>query len=328
MGLSRVICLDSAPHVYSEPLESNVSDQSATQSTPNDRRLFARPVLTAAALVIAIAVGGCGPADRFRQNMVAGSFDGGKLIALNWFTGTNTTSGPIEIDAYADVPIETPGTIDISGPQHWRCAGTFSAALQDSAGGWPFESDQDSMRRKVFSLPKLITGFDGPPGIYRVSIELPSLATSFSHTWGFLGPTAPRGPLQLYENGLKCAQIIDSALLQGSLSDQYLERLQTIMDQARVDGVNHISPSPIRAQLQGLLDDARRAKLSGDAVADPNQRALDYQSAAAILMKMARLAHDSRPAPNPPWELGPADISNIARFATEAANLLSITGLS
>src|SRR6266852_7369059 len=54
-----------------------------TQMRPTVTRVPARLVVTVAATMVAIAVGGCSPADRYRENIVTGTVAGGKLIALN-----------------------------------------------------------------------------------------------------------------------------------------------------------------------------------------------------------------------------------------------------
>jgi hypothetical protein len=279
-----------------------------------------------AAAVVAAVVTGCGQSNF--ENLVTDKFDGGKLIALNWWTGTNTSSVGISVDAYAEVPDQTAGTLDINGPQHWRCSGVFTAPSYVPATGGLFESDQDRKRDSIVGLPKMAGGFAGPPGTYRVTIELPSLAAKFGHTWNFQGPETPLGALQLYDNNPACVEVVDTLVLQRALADQYLSRLQRVLSMASSDTRYHTTSSPIRTQLQTLLDQAKQAKVSGDGRADPAERNADYTSAAATLMKMAQLARDSDPPPNPPWQLGPADLANITSLATNAATLLSQTGLS
>jgi len=276
--------------------------------------------------VVATFAVGCG--QTYYENLVTDKFDGGKLIALNWWTGTNTSSVGISIDAYADVPDKSAGTLDINGPQHWRCTGVFIAPSYVPATGGLFESDQDRKRDSVVGLPKMAGGFAGPPGTYRVTIELPDEAVKFGHTWKFQGPESPLGALQLYDNNRACEQIVETFVLQRALADQFLSRLQSVLSMASADTRDHITSSPIRNQLQALLDQAKQAKVSGDGRVDPDARNADYALAATTLTKMAQLARDSGPpAPIPPWQLGPADVANITRLATNAATLLSQTGL-
>ncbi|HLB75754.1 MAG TPA: hypothetical protein VJO72_01835, partial [Candidatus Dormibacteraeota bacterium] len=109
-------------------------------------RVPARPVVTVAATMVAIAVGGCSPADRYRENIVTGTVAGGKLIALNQFVGTGTPSGVTVIEAFADVFDQTPGTLDISGPQDWRCVGVFHVPSDVPSPGL-FDGDQDRALR-------------------------------------------------------------------------------------------------------------------------------------------------------------------------------------
>jgi hypothetical protein len=262
------------------------------------------------------------------ENMVTGTFDGGKLIGLNWVLGTNTYQGSIALDAYADVPEQTVGTLDINGPQHWRCTGPFRRPSYVPPSG-------DSTKDKVFKLPSLETGYEGPTGTYRVTIEVPSGSTKFSHTWKWFewfAPESTSGALALYRNNERpdrpvCTQVVDSLLLQRSLADQYLSRLQGMLEYPNWDVVATFS-SPLRTQFQALLDQAKQAKISGDGRFDPAARTADYLSAAAILTKMAQTAREVVVPPNPPWDLAPGTRINIIELATEAAALLSIPGLS
>jgi hypothetical protein len=264
--------------------------------------------------MVAIVVGGCGAS----SNLVTGTFDGGKLIALDQWVGNSVGTN---IAAYADVPDQTPGNLEINGPQHWRCVGVFRTPTYVPPTGGLFQSDQDRMRDKALTSRSLVLtgftapgiGFAGPPGTYRVTIEVPGQAVKFSHTWTFGGPQAP--PWALYRNAAACTQIADTLAQQRSIADQYLSALQ--------DWLGRASPSPVRTQLQALLDQARQAKVSGDGQADAAQRTASYQSAAETLKKMARLAAD--PASN---ALSRSDVYNITNLATGAAALLLQTGLS
>jgi hypothetical protein len=275
----------------------------------------ARLIRIAAAAMVAMAVAGCSPADYYRESIVTGTFNGGKLIALNQFVGANTTSGVTVIEAYADVSDQTPGTLDISGPQHWRCAGLFHVPSDVPSPGL-FDGDQD----KALRLPSLVltgmeargVGFAGPPGTYQVTIEVPSLAARFSHTWKFLGPDS--GPDVLSDMAPACTQILETLAQQRSFAGQCLSALQAWLDRA--------SPSPTHTQLQALLDQAKQAKRSGDDRTNSDQRTADYQSAVTLLTKMVRLAGDSATG-----QLSRSDVYHVTKLATTAVALLSQTGL-
>jgi hypothetical protein len=290
----------------------------------------ARIGVIVAAAVVAIIVGGCG---EFQwQNMVTGTFDGGKLIGLNWVLPPTTYQGVITVAAYADVTEGTVGTLDINGPQHWRCTGLFRAPSYAPPSG-------DSTKDKVFNLPILQTGFAGPTGTYRVTIEVPSGSSKFSHAWrwfDWFGPESASGALVLYRNPSGadwpvCTQVVDSLLLQQSLADQYLTSLQGMLEYPNWDFYATFPPSPpspLRTQFRALLDQANRAEISGDGRSDPAARTADYLSAAATLTKMAQTARDVVVPPKEPWDLSPGTRFNIIELATEAAALLSIPGLS
>ena len=87
---------------------------------------------------------------------------------------------------------------------------------------------------------------------------------------------------------------------------------------ALLEAADSLRNSPLEPLISNAL---RLAAVSGSRI---------HAVARSITLEDRASSQEKRawPAPNPPWELGPADISNIARFATEAANLLSITGLS
>lgn len=264
--------------------------------------------------MVAIVVWSCGSP----SNLVTGTFDGEKIIALDKWVGNSVGTN---IAAYADVPDQTPATLEISGPQHWRCAGVFRTPTYVPPTGGLFQSDQDRKRDKALTSRSLVLtgftapgiGFGGPPGTYRVTIEVPSLAAKFSHTWKFGGPESP--PSALYRNAAACTQIADTLAQQRSIVDLYLSALQ--------DWLGRSSPSLIRTQLQALLDQARQAKISGDGQADAAERTARYLSAGETLNKMARLAAD--PAST---GLSRSDVYNITTLATGAAALLAQSGLS
>ncbi|TMD04875.1 MAG: hypothetical protein E6J01_11710 [Chloroflexi bacterium] len=171
-------------------------------------RVPARLAVTVAGATVAVVVGGCSPADHYRENIVTGTFDGSKLIALNQYVAAGTPAGVTVIEAYADVSDQTPGTLDIRGPQHWRCAGVFHVPSDVPSPGL-FDGDRDTaLRLPSWVLPGMEAkgvGFAGPPGTYRVTIEMPSLSANFSHTWKFLGPESPPGAL--YHNATACTQV-------------------------------------------------------------------------------------------------------------------------
>jgi hypothetical protein len=275
----------------------------------------ARLRASVAAAMFAVVVGGCG---QTFDNLVTGTFDGGKLIALNNWVGGNSIG--TNIDAYADVSDQTAATLDINGQLHWRCAGVFRAPSYVPSTGGLFESDKDRMRDKVVRLPSLVLtgetapgiGFTGPIGTYRVTIELPSPTAKFNHSWQ-LGITGPITGLSVINPA--CTQVADTLMQQRSIADLYLSALKD-----RLDGA---SPSTIRTQLQAFLDQARRAKISGDSRAVSDERAADYQSAAAVLTKIVQLATDSAGS-----GLSPTVAFQSTELATNAAALLLQTGLS
>ena len=278
--------------------------------------------------MVAIVVSGCG--ETFFNNLVTGTFDGGKLIALNSWVGGNSVGN--NIDAYADVADQTAATLDFSGPEHWRCAGTFRNPSDVPSTGGLFESDQDKKRDRVVVLPSFVlsrntspgVGFGGPAGTYKVTIEVPSVPAKFSHTWS-LGDGGYNPITKLYGNQPECTQIADMLMQQQSIVDQRLLDLQNVLDRAMA------SPK-VRSQLRVLLDQARQAKISGDGQAVSDKRNTNYQSAAAILTTMVQLAGDSNRSgdcisPNS-CQLSNSAAGEITNVATNAAGILLQTGLS
>src|ERR1700737_4597376 len=279
------------------------------------------PRVTGLLLVVASAVGiaGCGPqSDRYRQNIVSGSFDGGKLIALNEWVGTNSVGSNLE--AYADVADGTPGVVDVRGPEHWRCSGVLRTHAQVSSGTF-LESKDDRLKDQALNLPSFLltggtapgVGFVGPAGSYKVTIEVPGMSARFRHSWQL--PDGGWSPItMLYDNAPACLQVADNATQQRSLGDRYLNALQRVL--------TGLTPSATRTRLQGLLDQARVAKVSGTHRTDPGARAADYRAAAAALGTLAKSTRASDPG------MTPTDVYQLTTIATNAAAILSQTGLS
>jgi len=280
------------------------------------RRLLKLPIIVG----ILIGLNACTPSDQHRQNIVWGSFGGGKLIALNEWTGGNSVGSNLE--AFADVSDQSTGVLDVRGPQHWRCTGVFRTRAQSSSSGSLFESGDDRTKDRILSLPSLVltgeiasgVGFVGPAGFYLVTIELPAASAKFSHSWR-LGDGGYSPMTMLYDNNRACLQVADTAVQQRLLGDQYLAALERLL--------SRLNPSDARTQLQALLDQARQSKLSGDSRSDPGQRTADYQTAVTTLQKLMQSVQSSA---NP--ALRPADVSNLTKIANNAAAILSDTGLA
>lgn len=271
------------------------------------------------AAAVAIAVAGCGPlADHHRQNLVSGSFDGGRLIALNEWVGGNSVGSNLE--AYADVPDRSPAVLDVSGPEHWRCSGTLRTHPQVSSGTF-LESKDDRLKDQVLNLPSFVitgesapgVGFGGPAGSYRIMIEVPSRSAKYSHNWK-LGDGGWSPITMLYDNRPACQQLADTAAQQRTIGDRYLNALQRVL--------KGLTSSGTRTHLQALLEQATLAKVSGDGRADAGAKATDYRIAAAILETLAQLAQ----APGDPG-LSRTDVYRITTVATNAAAILSQTAL-
>ena len=266
--------------------------------------------------VAAIALGSCavGPT----HDTVTGTFGRGNLIALDEWAGSNSAGS--NLDAYASVPDGTPATLELTGPQVWSCSGVFRNPVSIPPTGGPFESDQDKRRDMVVVLPSLVVdgetvpGFAliGPGGTYRVTIAIPALGASFSHSWKLGTGSSNAG---LYGTNPGCMQIATFLAQQQNFVDSYLTALQSELNSITLRSL------PARAQLQALLDQATVAKRAGDAKADPGQRASEYGAAAEALSAMAQTAIG---VPG----LNPYDRLRISRFTGSAEALLLQTGLS
>lgn len=69
----------------------------------NVTRGMARLVAPVAPALVAIVLGSCSSGPTY--DVVTGTFEGGKLIALNKWVGTNRSSFGTNLDAYAKSPI-------------------------------------------------------------------------------------------------------------------------------------------------------------------------------------------------------------------------------
>ena len=241
-------------------------------------------------------IAGCIPGPP--HDVAIGTFDGGRLIAIDKWVGTNTTAEPISFDAHADVALQTPGVLELTGTPHWRCTGIFGAPRYGASG--IFESDQERQWIRAMNMPEMPEEFAGPAGTYQFAIEIPAVKARFSHSWT-LGQFLPAGAYGLIENPATCTPVADSPEGQRAIAGQYLALLQSrIRDE---------KSSALQGQLQALLDKATLGKTAGDGETDPTQRAVDYGSAADALTAMAQRAPD--------------DFLMIGKLATKAAAVLS-----
>jgi hypothetical protein len=116
-----------------------------------------RRILLAAAACASLA--GCGPAP------VSTTFDGNKQFVVEAGYGFNTQQ--TYVFAWADEPAGTKATIEVNGPLHVHCEGTFQPYTPEQAPADP---------RPFLDMGEGTAGvqFHAPPGSYSATVSIPS----------------------------------------------------------------------------------------------------------------------------------------------------------
>jgi hypothetical protein len=152
------------------------------------RRIF----LAAAACA---SLGGCGPA---AADQVSTTFDGNKqlVVAAGYLAGTTGTY----VNAWADEPVGTNATIEVNGPLHVHCNGTFE--------DYPPGNDQP---RPYLDVGEGTLGlqYHSPRGSYSVTVSIPSAGVQLKRSF-FGSGGAPDYPTNAYDMPLGCMPIADT----------------------------------------------------------------------------------------------------------------------
>src|SRR4029077_21136291 len=120
-------------------------------------------------------LGACGP-NAGTVDQASVTSDGSKqLILVARYTPTAQSNG---IGAYADVPVGTIGTLEMTGPMHMHCDGTFQA--QAGGGIVPFAGNRPGL--DLGGGPGGIA-FAAPAGEYTVVVSIPSKTVRVTKTF-------------------------------------------------------------------------------------------------------------------------------------------------
>jgi hypothetical protein len=153
-----------------------------------------RRIFLAAAMCASL--GGCGPA---AADQVSTAFDGNKQLVIAVGFSPNTQS--LYVFAWADEPAGTNATIEVNGPLHVHCDGTFLA----------YPPGDRPETRPILDVGEGITGlqFHVPAGSYSVTVAIPSAGVQLKRAFG-AGRGAPDYPTNAYDMPLGCVPIADT----------------------------------------------------------------------------------------------------------------------
>lgn len=196
--------------------------------------------------VVCIAIAACdNPADAY-PGQVTQSFDGGKELVV--VAGYSVNAMSTGIQAWADVSVGTGGTIEMTGPLHLRCDGTFQPV--------PPEFNDPGHR------PSLDVGeghigaqFHSPSGTYTATVAIPSgkvsLKKSFTAGESTIDPNTG-----VWDVPSGCVPVADTR--------QQLHDLTAKNVKAIAYWVGRMDSSPLKSNLMELAARANDAILAGD----------------------------------------------------------------
>jgi hypothetical protein len=189
----------------------------------------------------------CGPnAEKLDHTSV--TFDGNKqlILAAQYIPTAQSNS----IGAYADVPIGTAGTLEMTGPMHMHCDGTFQA---QTPGGMP----DFTGNRPALDLGNGARGisFLAPPGVYTVVVSIPSknveVKTTFRAGSSYIDPIT-----NVWNLPVACVQVADTRQQLDDLTARRVNAVKILVDGADV--------SPLKEKLLPLASNAYASMLAGD----------------------------------------------------------------
>lgn len=176
------------------------------------------------------------------------TFDGNRQLILVAQFIPNAQSN--SIGAFADVPVGTAGTLEMTGPMHMHCEGTFQA---QTAGGMP----DFTGNRPGLDLGNGARGISlaAPQGAYTVVVSIPSktvqLKKTFSAGVSYIDPMT-----NVWDLSLGCVQVADTRLQLEDLTTRRVEAVKILVDRA--------DASPLKGKLMPLATMAEASFLAGD----------------------------------------------------------------
>jgi hypothetical protein len=205
--------------------------------------MFRRFLLVASLCSLLVA---CDP-NAGKINQASVTFDGNKqLILVAQYTPNALSDG---IGAYADVPVGTAGMLEMTGPMHMHCDGTFqtrSPAMPDFTGNRPGLDLGDGGDGISFAAP---------PGEYTVVVSIPSKTVQVEKT--FSAGVSYDDPITgVWDLPMGCVQVAETR--------QQLEDLTARHVWAVEIWVNRADASPLKEKLLPLATKAWVALQAGD----------------------------------------------------------------
>jgi hypothetical protein len=206
--------------------------------------MFRRFCLAASLCSLLVA---CDP-NAVKIDQASVTFDGNKQLILVAQYTPNAQSN--SIGAFADVPVGTTGTLEMTGPMHMHCDGTFKAqtagAMPDFTGNRPGLDLGNGARGVSFAAPQ---------GKYTVVVFIPSKTVQAKKT--FSAGTSYIDPItNVWDLPMGCVQVADTR--------QQLEDLTTRRVQAVEVSVLRADASPLKGKLLPLATKAYASLLAGD----------------------------------------------------------------
>lgn len=198
------------------------------------------------AAVVCVVLAACdNPFDAY-PGQVTQSFDGGKeLVVVAGYSRNAMSTG---IQAWADVSVGTAGTIEMTGPLHLRCDGTFQPV--------PSEFNNPGHR------PTLDVGeghigaqFHSPSGAYAATVAIPSIKVSLKKSFT-AGTSAIDPQTGVWDLPSGCVPVADTR--------RQLHDLTTTNVKAIAYWVGRMDSSPLKSNLMELAARANDAVLAGD----------------------------------------------------------------
>jgi len=173
------------------------------------------------------------------------TFDGNKELIL--FAAYSGNAASVTIQAFADVPAGTEGTMEMTGPFHMRCQGQFRPPD-------PGFDDPSNLPYLDIGVGHSGTaGIQAPRGNYTATVRIPSKRAEIRKSFSALGP--PPDPPRAIDLPPDCAPVADTIKQLNSLSHGYTT--------AALFWIGRMDGSSTRAQLLALATQASDAVSSG-----------------------------------------------------------------
>lgn len=198
------------------------------------------------ATIVFVMIAACDPGI---PGQVSTQYDDGKQLVLVASYSLNAQS--IGIQAWADIPVGTSGTFDMTGPLHMHCDGTFQPVPSEynDPGNRPTLDVGDSQNGAQFHAPS---------GHYTAVATIPSKSVHVSKS--FDAGVSYRDPITgVWDLPMRCVRVADNRQELTDLTLQYTRAVQI--------EVGKLTGSPFGERLVNLADAAYTAVRADDRAA-------------------------------------------------------------